>query len=225
MLPRQDPSTAGHLFAPHEEGMSPTAVPPHGDPGREGKLNLHVGTSSISAFCHRFLCLSRNFTSSSCVGCTLSFLHRITRFVTTTFTHPWQGVVGANMGRGGPSGGFSIKIALPLPLCISSAWEEGTGDAMGAPTLAVAIATCWEGRPRNRHSLPGKCRAGVWGRIGGRDKPSRTENARGCWEGWGSAVRWSPTPGIKHQEKQGESFSGKSHLSLQLGLVCVSPRP
>lgn len=54
MLPRQDPSTAGHLFAPHEEGMSPTAVPPHGDPGREGKLNLHVGTSSISAFCHRF---------------------------------------------------------------------------------------------------------------------------------------------------------------------------
>ena len=38
---------------------------------------------------------------------------------------------------------------------------------MGAPTLAVAIATCWEGKPRNRHSLPGKCRAGVWGRTGG----------------------------------------------------------
>lgn len=128
VFPRQDPSTAGHPLAPHEEGMSPTAVPPHGDPGREGKLNLHVGISSISAFCHRFLCLSRNFTSSSCVGCTLSFLHRITRFVTTTFTHPWQGVVGANMGTGGLLGASPLKQHCPSPS--ASPWHGKRAQEM-----------------------------------------------------------------------------------------------
>lgn len=173
VFPRQDPSTAGHPLAPHEEGMSPTAVPPHGDPGREGKLSLHVGTSSVSAFCHRFLCLSRNFTSSSCVGCTLSFFPSQDHTFCDNHIHtPMAGSSWGQHGDGGPSGGVSVKIALSLPLCISLAWEEGTGDTMGAPTLAVAIATCWEGKPRNRHSLPGKCRAGVWGRIGGRDKSS-----------------------------------------------------
>lgn len=149
---------------------SPTAVRPRGDPGGEGKPDLlHGGTSSVSASCHRFLCLSRNFTSSSCVGCTLSFLYKVTHFVTATLTHPRQGVDGANVGT---RGAFSIRTAPPLPLFVSLEWEEGTRDAMGAPTLAVAIATCWEGRPRNRHSLPGKGRAGVWGRFGGRDKRS-----------------------------------------------------
>lgn len=97
------------------------------------------------------------------------FLHRITRFVTTAFTHPWQGEGGQHRTCKFLGGFFSGAI-LPSHSGHLLAWEEGTES-----TMSLQPGSCHSnllGGPRNRHSLPGKCRAGVWGRIGGRDKSS-----------------------------------------------------
>lgn len=64
----------------------------------------------------------------------LSPLGTITCSVTATLAHPREGVDGANVWTEGPTRGFSVRTALPLPLCVSLEWEEGTGDALGAPT-------------------------------------------------------------------------------------------
>lgn len=172
MLPdaRPSPGTAGHPLAPHEE--LPHCCPSPWGPWRRGEAGP---PSRRNKLCLGFLpSLPLPFKKLHIL--VLCGLHPILPLQGHTFcdSHTHTPTTGSGWCQRGDRGGgaFSIRTALPLPLFVSLEWEEGTRDAMGAPTLAVAIATCWEGRPRNRHSLPGKGRAGVWGRFGGRDKRS-----------------------------------------------------
>lgn len=96
---------------------------PTGGHWRTGETGLHIGTCCvISAFCHHFLYLSRNFASLLCVGYILPFHHTVTHIVTAILTHPR----GSGQGHRGDRKAFSIRTVLSLPLSGLLGWEEGT---------------------------------------------------------------------------------------------------
>lgn len=109
-------------FSNGETGMPYCCLSPGGH-WRTGETGLHIGACCvISAFCHHFLYLSRNFTSLLCVGYILPFHHTVTHIVTAILTHPQ----GSGQGHCGDRKAFSIRTELSLPLPGLLRWEEGT---------------------------------------------------------------------------------------------------